>query len=397
MKKLLIAISAMLAAVTLQARDIESEIVDEIMRNNPELAAQAAAMRAETAAARADNNLADPEVEFERTWASREGVDNKWSLSVSQSFEWPGAYRARSRANQAQAEALTLLQRARVLDKALEVRQLLLDWDFALRRRDMLETIAANTDSLEAATARAFEHGEATILDVKKLKLQKLKLHDRLAEAQAGIDATRAALIALNGGRSVNGLDPAARLTQLPEAPALADEATYLDAFRNGDPTLAAQKAQKEAARNRIKAANAASFPGLSLGYVHAYEEGAHFNGFSVGLTLPVFSRRNRRAAAEAEAAEISWSGIDYEMRVNADIIATYAKAKKLRRQLDSYNEAFIGSDYVSLLGYALAGGEISLIDYITETNFYLEAYEDYLTTEHAYRSALTRLRRWEL
>lgn len=393
MKKLFIAISALLAVSALQAKDATESIVDEILSNNPDMSAQMASLSAQMAATRAENNLSDPEVEFERNYAARRGVDDKWALSVSQSFDWPGAYRARSRAIKSGNEALMKMQKASLLDKALEIRQLLLDWSLAKRRLDLLSEIKANVDSLAAATSMAFDYGEATILDVKKLKLQTFALDEQVGSAQAAVDAVRAELVALNGGKTLN-LDVIDLNT--PVAP-LASETVYLDAFYSGDPMLEANEAGRLAAQGRVSVAKAASFPGLSVGYVHSYEEGTHFNGFSVGLSLPVFSWRNRRAAAEAEVMNARFVAVDYEMKARADVIATYSRARSLKRQLDYYRDTFADADYLRLLGRALEGGQVSLIDYLTEINFYIETMGEYLSVEYGYRSALVRLNRYSV
>ncbi|MDE6369672.1 MAG: TolC family protein, partial [Muribaculaceae bacterium] len=52
--------------------------VSEILANNPTLAARRANVNADILGLKADNNLADPEVEFEHQWG-QPGVGNKWS------------------------------------------------------------------------------------------------------------------------------------------------------------------------------------------------------------------------------------------------------------------------------------------------------------------------------
>ena len=193
------------AAAPVYAADPYADIIDAVLTNNADLASQAAAMRAEYQGGKADNALHAIEVEFERSYAHKGGPgSDRWSLSVSQGFEWPGAYKARNAAAEAHADALSAMQRSRVLDKALEARMLLLEWSYAQRRLTLLQSIAANIDSLSAATTRSFDMGEASILDVKKLKLQSLLLSNDIAGATADIDAARAALIALNGGKTLD-------------------------------------------------------------------------------------------------------------------------------------------------------------------------------------------------
>ncbi len=102
-------------------------IISSVIANNPDLASQAESARAAGLSLGAENNLQDPEVEFDRAWGTTADTGNKWGLSVSQSFEWPGVYAARNKAARAGRSALQREHEAKVLDKELETRLLLLD------------------------------------------------------------------------------------------------------------------------------------------------------------------------------------------------------------------------------------------------------------------------------
>lgn len=65
-------------------------------------------------------------------------------------------------------------------------------------------------------------------------------------------------------------------------------------------PEVIAARAEAEAAIKEEKAASMESLPGISIGYQHAFEEGIHFNGASLGISIPLFSSRNKKKAAKA-------------------------------------------------------------------------------------------------
>ncbi|MDE7141660.1 MAG: TolC family protein, partial [Muribaculaceae bacterium] len=48
--------------------------------------------------------------------------------------------------------------------------------------------------------------------------------------------------------------------------------------------------------------AKAGRYPSFSVGYRHAFEEGTHFDGFSVGIGLPLYSRRHSSEASDARS-----------------------------------------------------------------------------------------------
>ena len=101
MKRLFLYISIAAACSCHAAADNNSAFeakVSEILSNNPTLASRRANAEAESLNLRADNNLSDPELEFEHQWGTPSVGGNKWSVSVSQSFDWPGVYHNRAKA-----------------------------------------------------------------------------------------------------------------------------------------------------------------------------------------------------------------------------------------------------------------------------------------------------------
>ena len=82
--------------------------IDSIVSNNRALAARRAALEGDRLSLAAENNLSDPEVEFEHQWGQGH-IGNKWSVSVSQSFDWPGLYKRRTEVARSGADAFRLL------------------------------------------------------------------------------------------------------------------------------------------------------------------------------------------------------------------------------------------------------------------------------------------------
>ena len=84
-------LSGLLAVISapVALADNFSQLSQAILENNAEIKAEMQRGRADVEAAKAENALAQPEVEFEHMWNADEG-DNRWSVGVSQSFDWPG-------------------------------------------------------------------------------------------------------------------------------------------------------------------------------------------------------------------------------------------------------------------------------------------------------------------
>lgn len=385
MKPVLILI---LAAATLHpvahAQNFEP-YVTEILTNNPALKADRAAMRSEVMARVADNRLEATEIGFDYKW-SVDNDETKLGLEVSQSFDWPGVYRARRRAAKSAEQALEARIRATERATALEARTLLCALVDANLRCDMLGKIVNNLDSLHNAMHLMLSHGEITELDHRKVTLSEIAMKQQLADAENERSATLGSIAALNGGQLPGGV---ADLSEYPAA-TLKPLAHYL-AIDNPD----AEALKAEAATDVLDAGveRLGLYPGFSLGYAFEREGLEHFHGFSIGLRLPRYSAKPRAEATkwQARAKELQAEQAMRERRT--DIAASHKAAESTAKLIKEYKEAF-GADYPHLLKRSLDGGQISYIDYFSELNFYLEARLDYLGRLLAYHTLLARLER---
>lgn len=357
--------------LSLTAENSFDSVVSEILSNNPTLASRRAAVEAETLTIKAENNLSDPEVEFEHQWGARD-VGNKWSVSVSQSFDWPGVYRSRAKVSDAQSQAFRLLYLAEESDLRLRVQSTLADYIAARNQLVLATEISDNLAIIADKIALAFEHGEATILDRRKIDFERVDAANKADAARSLVESLKYELLTLNGGKYV-------ALDELNDFPAIAfkSEEYYLDRHEASDPALLAETYLTEAARQSVSAASRNALPGFSLGYIHNVELGDHFNGLKVGVTLPIFSNRHRKAAAVEEARARAISADQTALTVHNRVLTDYAKARVLANRLSEYDSLFPdgqSSDYLELLRKSYEGGQMSLIVYLYEINYYTEA-----------------------
>jgi len=242
MRTLIIA-AATLFAVTASGQSTFDNIINEVIDNNPELAAKRAELNAGILETKSENNLSDPSVDFEHKWGVG-AAENRWDLSVSQEFEWFGVYGARRRAAEKQTDAFQKLHSAQLAEKAQETKLLLIDLVNARQRVDLFTSIVKNIDSLTELNKRMFNRGEATVIDLNKLRMEKFSYTMQLETAQNELTGLRQSLYALNNGKFIN----TDALSEYP-AQALRDEQYYLDAAETANPQLAGLSAQAEAAQ----------------------------------------------------------------------------------------------------------------------------------------------------
>lgn len=392
MKRTLINLFTLAATLAASAQtQVFDNVVETILSNDPDIkVAQASAVARKTELA-SEANLNDPEIEFEYLFGPSSPA-NRWNIGVSQSFDWPGVYAARRYAAEATANADEYLARTTAFEHRAQISSRLIDYINTVKSIEALEDVKKNTETMKASIERGVKGGEMTRLDLNKLAIELAKLDTRLA----GLENDKADIVAeltlLNGNKDLGQL-----LSLLTEYPAR--ELKPIDHYvanLGNDPTLSAANARLDADIKARQVSLKERYPGFSVGYVHAYEENTHFNGFSFGLTLPFFSSKGKVAAANAriEADRVESHAIETQ-RISK-ISADYKRVEALSKEIAALGNIFETTDNIALLLKAFKGGEINVITYISETNYFTEARLDYLDILYRYNSALNALQQYE-
>ena len=115
----------------------------------------------------------------------------------------------------------------------------------------------------------------------------------------------------------------------------------------------------------------------------------------TAGVSIPIFSNKRKVAAAKAEALtnELRQASLGNEntSRINDE----YARAVSLRSQLTQYGDVIADNANFTVLRKALDGGQITLLNYLLELRYFLDAKQKYLNLEHSYHATLASLARY--
>lgn len=389
MKKAIIFAAAVLATATAGARTLsQAEAIDTIIGNNTRLKALRANAEADYQSDLYEaKRLNDPEVEFEHLWGPDD--NKKWNIGVSQSFDWPGAYGKRIRTAESRRQAWTYRYAAEELSLRTSAKEAFAMGVYARRRLDLLQRVYENMDSLRNYITTGYRDGQLTILDVKKIQLELYGLRARIADVSQESMQAGAELAALNDG---NALD--ADFGAYPAEP-MYDLSRYLEYASSANPDVTAAEATAKSARLEADAVAASRMPGFTVGYRHAFEEEQHFNGFAIGVSLPVYSRSRAVKAAKLRATASGFDAAEASASARSAVTAAYSVAEKRRNALSELNDVTLDESYPRLLLMAYKGGQINVITYIQELNYYLSAREARLDAEYQLRLALITLNKY--
>ncbi|MDE6126581.1 MAG: TolC family protein, partial [Muribaculaceae bacterium] len=118
------------------------------------------------------------------------------------------------------------------------------------------------------------------------------------------------------------------------------------------------------------------------------------FDGFSVGIGLPLYSRRHSSEASDARSLMAENRMRQMETELATGLRTDYIAAESLAAQMREMGPAVENSDNLRLLRRALEGGELSLLDYLQEVNFFREALLDYNALRRSYLLRIASLAR---
>ena len=388
-KKIYISIVLLLSIVNVYAITVD-EILNTIANNNLSLQASNEECKSMIYNIKSYNNLSDPEVGFEyHSGSNIEG--NKYGISVTQNIDWPGLYISRAKANKfrmSAAEAKLISDRLNILHEGKQLCMQIIN----LNRKVENQTLVHNNISqLYEEYEKGFQYGEISILDINKLKVELLNTKRELDQLIAQRNADIEKLYGLNGKTVIDGVS---LLTVYPNQ-SLESKETYLGQVVTLDPEVQCIEYNKEATRKDVSSAKMGWLPNLSVGYRYTNELGSKFNGVAVGVSVPIFSNRNKVNATKTEQLTSEYNQQSIIALKESQIKAYFEHIVTLQSQINSYKKVLDDNNNQLMLKKALDGGQITLLNYLLELRYFLEAKQTLLDLEYEYNSTLTALNKY--
>lgn len=368
--------------------------VASVLSSHPELAFYEAEIEAARAEGRAARAWADPEVSASLGRKTSRGGESglshegrAWSVSLAQTFEWPGRVALRKAvANRDLALAELALEGFRA-ELGGRVRSLAFRWLAADARAEAVEEVAARFRELREAFLAREPGGLTPQLEIRVIEAQELVLDRRATEARLDADTARIALNVLRGARPDEPLEFAAgprQLARTPEAEAILALAIERNVgFRTRVVEVERQGLRVELARHE-------RWPAVTVApFVEEEKAGERERTVGLGLSvpLPVGGRTGaaidaagaRRAQAEAG---LRAARLDLERDVVAAVHAHRMHQATLERwpraTIDAFREAAAAADRHYRFGAVPVG------TYLELQSAYLDAVENLLEAEQA-------------
>lgn len=376
----------------LKAQNSIETILLQIEQNNKELKANNALINAQKLEAQTINNLPDPQLSYAHVWNSKNNNETIGELEITQSFDFPSLYFARNKVKNLHIKGYNYQIEAVRQSILLKAKSVCLDLKSLQQQKEILKERLTQTQKLYTIYQERLDRGDANILETNKIKLELLNATTEWQLKEKEWKNKQEELWVLNGNIPIENLQIETTRTPFPQS---FEEIKQV--FLNEDYNLLALHEELKANQKQITVNRSQWLPSLELGYKRNTEAGVYFNGIVVGFSVPIFANRNKTKKAKAEALNTSLLKEVTYIQLESDLKQAYKEAEALNETLKAYDDQFVATSDLTLLYDALNGGQLSLIDFFTETSIIYQSQLNYITLENQYEKALALIYKYKL
>jgi outer membrane protein TolC len=342
-------------------------VLSEVEKNNTTLSALRKQVNAQKLGNRTGIYLQNPEFEFNYLWGNPSDIGKRTDITITQSFDFPTAYNYRKQITDARNEQADLEYQKQKKSILLQTRVICLNLIYTNALLAELKKRVINAKTIADAYNTKFEKGEANIIENNKALLNLLNISKEAEAIEIEKNTSLAELALLNGGLMIQFNDIAFQSFEIP----VDFEQWYLVAEQN-NPLLNWLKQEIEINQQQEKLNLAMSLPKMYTGYMSEKIVGQHYQGITVGISIPLWENKNTVKYAKAQTSVIQGIVDDNKLNFYHQLKIQHARAISLQQSVNDYRKQIRMYDNSAFLDKALEYGEISLTDYILElTNYY--------------------------
>lgn len=371
----------------LNAKTTVQTAITDIERNNITLKALRKACDAEKIGNATGNYLEDPEVEFSYSWGSPADIGTRQDISVTQSFDIPTILGKKRKVAEMKNEMAEWQYRADRMNILLEARLLFIDMIYYNKLLLELAKRKTSAQAIMDAQKLRLDKGDGNILEYNNARTMFSTVEVETEQMETERNAVHSQLVRLNGGSDVT-----VDLYEFEPISLPLDFSEWFERKAETIPALAYMASSTALSKKELSVAKAMRFPAVSIGYVRENTLGQYYHGVSVGMSIPLWNRKNtvRQAKVAAEAAQYRQDNAVSQYRGQLEVL--YNRTSGLRKTVEEYRLMLRETSSEALLAKALDAGEISVIEYSVQMGAYYELADKALAAERECQKAFAEL-----
>ncbi len=365
MNKILIALSLWLVLPLSTFGANDSSLVTQVIENNERVKEAKLKLNSDVLQLKTEGNIPDPEAELEIL----ANPINSLELTVSETIEWPGVYAMRRNSRKHRIDASQYLYASQCLEVAKEARLVYAELIKVNAKISRSKQLQSAIDSILAKVTRSDLKTNFSVLDISKLKIESFDIASDISSMEIQKQILIADLIQLNGGKQLDGVD-----FECCDYPiSLKSKDYYISAYYDS-PEYKALLSSIQSAEYDVKANKMSWWPNLKFGYKFNREAGINAHGAVVGISIPIFSNRGKVKAAQSVNEANEFSKAFAGRKGEADVRKCYQAVVKTQMAITDYTNRLNCDEVVAYLDKALAEKSITIVEYLTEHQYVLNA-----------------------
>lgn len=379
-------------AYSATAQDGYEDVLSRIEANSTTLQVYRKQMEAQKLVNRTGIFLSDPEVEFAYLWGNTPVAGDRTDFKVIQSFDFPTVYSQKKRISNLENSNAELLYKAERIALLLHAKQICIELIYYNALAKEYELRVHNAERIAAAYRTKLEKGEANIIESNKVQLNLTSLQNEATKIETEQTILLSELKRMNGGQDIVFNQYSYTGGLIPDS----FDKWYAQA-ESKSPTLQYVSTQIKVKEEEVRLNRASGLPKFSAGYMSERLLGERFQGITVGISVPLWENKNRVRHAQSQLSASQSLFEDSKIAFYTRLQGLYAKAVDLQQSSLKHRAALSSFNNEVLLKKALDAGEISLLNYLLEIEYFYDALRGVLDTEKKFELSLAELSAMEL
>ena len=392
MKKIIISILFAITVFPIMAQNELETVLKEIETNSTSLAALRQQMEADKSSNRTGIYLPNPEVEFNYLWGSPSSIGNRTDISATQSFDFPTAYVHRSKISKLENANVDVMYKSERINLLLQAKQICIELAYYNALAKEYAVRVTHAERIAETYRIRFDKGDVNILENNKAQLNLTTVGNEMNRIEIERTSLLSELRALNGGVEIAFTATAIENEPLPD-----NFDDWYAVAETKNPVLQYVRGQIEITQQQVGLNKALGLPKFTAGYMSEKVVGERFQGVTVGVSVPLWENKNmvKQAKAQVRATEIALE--DTKIQFYSRLQNLFIKTSGLRENALKYRNALSSYGNENLLNKALDSGEISILNYLLEIEYYYDAMDKVLEAERDCNLSIAELSAVEL
>ncbi len=360
-----------------QSPSIDS-ILKQVEQNNQELKALSEYVESKSLELKSGNNLPDPQLGAYYLPFGDHSTADYAEFQISQSFEFPTVYSARGSLIEQQSVQLELDYQAKRLDILAEAKNHCLNLIYLNNRLDTETLRVEQAKQVIDQVQELYEKEQVGILELNKAKVAWMQEQFKVQQIESDVKNTLLQLVNLNGGNELSFTQG-----EYSESLVLAAKDSVWQEKQVIDPVLTQLKQQEAIAQQSLNLAKNKSLPNLTAGYNHQGISGSYYSGVYAGISIPLWSNRNKVKAAQSQLDFQQTFTSSKTLQAYASFEKQYNDYQIMLSKFQEYEATLSGLNSDELLLQAYQLGELSFLEYYMELQFYRQAHDAMLDMQY--------------